>query len=313
MKRARFIAAARLEFLAEVIYYNEAQPGLGERFTAAVEEAAARAVGFPLSGSPSRANTRRMIVKGFPFSLFYRPEPDEIVIFAVAHHARNPCSVDACNTFTGVVTHDYSGCIATLTVKAFIEGFYRQGRTMTPVLLNQGVAGATEAQVDSVTIELHSTSDFSVILDQYKAVLDTSGHVTGIMNTSSIGSSYYLAFRHRNSVLTCSAKPVFLNVVTSYDFSTHKDSAYGGNLIMDPFGEGMWVIYSGEVSIPVQDEFIGTDDVTLVDNDNIEGLSYFNSDYFMLHKDISGDGYLGTDDVSITNNNNLAGVSSLHP
>ena len=43
MKYARFIAAARLEFLAEVIYYNEAQPGLGERFTAAVEEAAARA------------------------------------------------------------------------------------------------------------------------------------------------------------------------------------------------------------------------------------------------------------------------------
>ncbi len=49
MKHARFIAAARLEFLAEVIYYNEAQPGLGERFTAAVEQAAARAVGFPLS------------------------------------------------------------------------------------------------------------------------------------------------------------------------------------------------------------------------------------------------------------------------
>ena len=90
MKRARFIAAARLEFLAEVVYYNEAQPGLGERFTTAVEEAAARAVGFPLSGSPSRANTRRMIVRGFPFSLFYRAESDEIVVFAVAHHARHP-------------------------------------------------------------------------------------------------------------------------------------------------------------------------------------------------------------------------------
>jgi len=90
VKHARFIAAARLEFLAEVIYYNEVQPGLGERFTAAVEEATARAVGFPLSGSPSHAKTCRMIVKGFPFSLFYRPEPDEIVIFAVAHHARSP-------------------------------------------------------------------------------------------------------------------------------------------------------------------------------------------------------------------------------
>lgn len=90
MKRARFIAAARIEFLAEVIYYNEAHAGLGERFTTAVEKAAARAVAYPLSGSPSHSNTRRVIVKDFPFSLVYRPEPDGIVIFAVAHHARRP-------------------------------------------------------------------------------------------------------------------------------------------------------------------------------------------------------------------------------
>jgi hypothetical protein len=51
VKRARFIAAARLEFLKEVIYYNEAEPGLGERFTAAVEEAIVRALAFPMAGS----------------------------------------------------------------------------------------------------------------------------------------------------------------------------------------------------------------------------------------------------------------------
>lgn len=90
MKRARFVAEARQEFLAEVVFYNEAQPGLGSRFTADVEEAAARAVAFPLAGSPSVANTRRVILKGFPFSLFYRPEGDGIVIFAVSHHARRP-------------------------------------------------------------------------------------------------------------------------------------------------------------------------------------------------------------------------------
>ncbi|MGZ3519272.1 MAG: type II toxin-antitoxin system RelE/ParE family toxin [Vulcanimicrobiaceae bacterium] len=90
MKTARFIAAARLEFLAEVIYYNNAQSGLGERFAAAIEEATARALAFPRSGPPSRANTRRLIVKGFPFSILYRVEPDGIVIFAVAHHAQPP-------------------------------------------------------------------------------------------------------------------------------------------------------------------------------------------------------------------------------
>jgi len=90
VSRARFVAAARLEFLAEVIYYSEAQAGLGVRFTAAVEEAAARALAFPLSGSPFRSNTRRVLVKDFPFSLIYRPEPEGVVIFAVAHHARRP-------------------------------------------------------------------------------------------------------------------------------------------------------------------------------------------------------------------------------
>jgi len=90
VSRAGFIAAARLEYLAEVIYYSEAQAGLGVRFTAAVEEAAARALAFPLSGSPYRSNTRRVLLKDFPFSLIYRPEPDGIVIFAVAHHARRP-------------------------------------------------------------------------------------------------------------------------------------------------------------------------------------------------------------------------------
>lgn len=90
MRQARFIAAARQEFLAEVAYYNEVQPGLGLRYTTAVEETAARALAFPLSGSPSVSNTRRVLIKGFPFLLFYRPEDDGIVIFAISHHARRP-------------------------------------------------------------------------------------------------------------------------------------------------------------------------------------------------------------------------------
>lgn len=90
MKRVRFVAEARREFLAEVGFYNDAQAGLGSRFIKAVEATAARAVAFPLAGSPSISNTRRVIVSSFPFSLFYRPEGDGIVIFAVSHHARRP-------------------------------------------------------------------------------------------------------------------------------------------------------------------------------------------------------------------------------
>jgi toxin ParE1/3/4 len=90
VKRARFIAPARREFLAEVVYYNGKEPGLGARFAAAVEEAAARAVAFPLTGSPASKNTRRAFVKDFPFALVYRPDENGIVIFALAHHSRRP-------------------------------------------------------------------------------------------------------------------------------------------------------------------------------------------------------------------------------
>lgn len=91
MKSARFIAAARHEFLAEVAYYNRAQDGLGARFTAAVEEATARALTFPNAGTPSGAtHTCRVLFKGFPFAVHYRPVPEGIVVFAFANHARRP-------------------------------------------------------------------------------------------------------------------------------------------------------------------------------------------------------------------------------
>ena len=75
MTSARFAPSARREFLAEIIYYNQEQAGLGARFTAAVEEAAARALAFPRAGSPAAANTRRVFLQGFPFSIVYREVP----------------------------------------------------------------------------------------------------------------------------------------------------------------------------------------------------------------------------------------------
>jgi len=90
VKRARFLAAARLEYLAEVVYYSEIEPGLGLRFTDAVEEATSRALAFPLAGSPFGSGTRRVLLKDFPFSLVYRVEHNRIVVIALAPHAKRP-------------------------------------------------------------------------------------------------------------------------------------------------------------------------------------------------------------------------------
>jgi hypothetical protein len=73
-----------------VLRASPAWPSQGARFAAAGEEATARALAFPLSGSQATPSTRRVIVKKFPFSPIYRPEAEGIVVFAVAHHSRLP-------------------------------------------------------------------------------------------------------------------------------------------------------------------------------------------------------------------------------
>lgn len=88
--KAKFIAPARREFLKEVAYYNEQDSDLGAAFAQEVEDAAARALAFPGSGSSTSKSTKRVFVNRFPFSIVYRQDKQGIVIFAVAHHSRLP-------------------------------------------------------------------------------------------------------------------------------------------------------------------------------------------------------------------------------
>ena len=90
MSTVKFIASARREFLKEVGYYNEQQPGLGTEFAEEVEATTARALAFPDSGSPATKSTRRVFVNRFPFSVVYRAGSNGIIIFAVANHSRLP-------------------------------------------------------------------------------------------------------------------------------------------------------------------------------------------------------------------------------
>jgi toxin ParE1/3/4 len=66
------------------------EPGLGERFAAAVEEATARAFAYPQAGTPATKDTRRVFLKDFPFAVVFRPDTEGITIFALAHHSRRP-------------------------------------------------------------------------------------------------------------------------------------------------------------------------------------------------------------------------------
>ena len=90
MNRVRFVEPARLEVLAEVGYYHRVEAGLGTKFLAAVEDATARALAYPLAGSEAQNRTRRVFLRDFPFTLVYRQDEQGITIYALAHHARRP-------------------------------------------------------------------------------------------------------------------------------------------------------------------------------------------------------------------------------
>ena len=90
MSQARFLEEAEAEFLSEVQYYANVQAKGAEKFRAAVEEATARALAFPMAGLNYLFATRRVFLKGYPFFLVYRPEETGVVIFAVVHEQRQP-------------------------------------------------------------------------------------------------------------------------------------------------------------------------------------------------------------------------------
>ena len=90
MTPVRFLEEAQDEFLEQISYYEERQKGLGDRFRESVEAAIALASAHPKLGSPWKLRTRRTFLRGFPFSVVYRIEAAELVVFAVAHFRRRP-------------------------------------------------------------------------------------------------------------------------------------------------------------------------------------------------------------------------------
>jgi plasmid stabilization system protein ParE len=90
VRQVSFLEEARVEFLAEVAYYKEAERGLGARFRSSVRAAVALATELPEAGSPWKFATRRVFPKNFPYAVVYRIEQDVIIIVVVAHFRRKP-------------------------------------------------------------------------------------------------------------------------------------------------------------------------------------------------------------------------------
>jgi len=88
--KVRFVSPANIEFDEAVRYYDHQLSGLGFRFFQEVDAAIERIKFMPKAWTKIGRRTRRCLLKGFPYALFYAIEKNGILITAVANLHRDP-------------------------------------------------------------------------------------------------------------------------------------------------------------------------------------------------------------------------------
>ena len=71
-------------------WYERQRPGLGEEFLEKVNEALREIAAYPLRQAVVFRDTRRFLLKRFPYALFYRIYPNLVVVVGCMHGRRNP-------------------------------------------------------------------------------------------------------------------------------------------------------------------------------------------------------------------------------
>jgi len=196
------------------------------------------------------------------------------------------------------------GCGITLNLRVLMQGYYVGGGQMQAVLLNQFVPGATGAESDTVKVELRSSADANLLVDQSTSPLDINGNGSFNFTTAIAGQSYWIVVKHRNSIQTWSAAPVVMNSSTAYDFTTSAAQAFAGNMV-DQNLEGIWSMYTGDLN---QDEFIDIFDFPDFDFDNQAFVAFA-----YVATDFNGDGFVDIFDFPVFDANNQSFIFSIHP
>jgi plasmid stabilization system protein ParE len=88
--RPFFRAAARLEYDEAAGWYEQQRSGLGIEFVAEIEHALQQACEAPYRFPRMLADVRCVRVRRFPYSIFFRPRADRIVVLCVFHARRDP-------------------------------------------------------------------------------------------------------------------------------------------------------------------------------------------------------------------------------
>ncbi|MBL8007394.1 MAG: hypothetical protein JNJ56_07670 [Ignavibacteria bacterium] len=179
----------------------------------------------------------------------------------------------------------------TLTLKAYIEGFYNP---------------FTDSQVpDTAIVQLRNNFTPYTLVDQSKAVLGANGTGTFSFSNAANGVSYYIVLKHRNSIETWSANgEMFAGNVLSYDFSSFISQAYGFNMTVVNFSPLRFAVYGGDTN---QDGVVDAGDISNVENDILVSAAGY------LNTDLTGDDFVDASDLSIAENNATNSVNVVNP
>lgn len=71
-------------------WYNRRRQGLGDDFILCVEAALDHISRVPRAAAEVYPGVRRVVVRRFPYGVFYRIDPDQIAVIAVYHSRRDP-------------------------------------------------------------------------------------------------------------------------------------------------------------------------------------------------------------------------------
>lgn len=210
----------------------------------------------------------------------------------------------SCETFSYGQVEDYSVVIQStdksLSLIILLEGLFNgEGMNKAQNALGDQFTGDI---ADQVVLELHnSTAPYNLEGGPYIANVNTNG--TAVVSIpASLGSSYFIVIKHRNSIETWNSSPVsFSGASISYNFSSDAAQAYGNNLKLI---SGKYVLYGGDVN---QDGIVDAGDMVAVDNDAKNFISGY------VATDTNGDGTINITDGTLIQNNGAIFVAKLIP
>ena len=83
---------AREEFDQGYDYYEGQRAGLGETFAEAIQLASDQIGEMPQLHRAVFGDVRRVVVRGFPYCVYYREEASRVRVLSVFHTSRNPAT-----------------------------------------------------------------------------------------------------------------------------------------------------------------------------------------------------------------------------